>query len=100
MKAFFVTQGGGTAYFDREKQAWVFEEVPEWLEGYSAGDPIPEEWGIGGCVGYDKETQENLAWEEHFFVDGEYVDKNYQEEKAWEEHENPDVVEPMWSDFK
>jgi hypothetical protein len=82
MRAFFATQGGGTAYFDREKKAWLFEEVPEWLEGYSKDDPIPEEWGIGGCVGYDKRTEEELAWEEHV-----PFDKEFEEERAWELYE-------------
>ena len=83
MKAFYATQGGGTAYFDRENQAWLFQEVPDWLYGYSAGDPIPEEWGIGGLVGYDKETEVELAWEEHSFVD-----KEYDEDCAWAEYGN------------
>lgn len=83
MKAFYATQGGGTAYFDREKREWLFQEVPDWLTGYLTGDPVPEEWGIGGCVGHDKETEVESAWEEHSFSD-----KDYEEDRAWTEHEN------------
>ena len=78
MKTFFATQGGGSVFWDRILQKWIFEEPPAPIFGLAAGDPMPEEWGIGGFVGYDKQTQEELAWEEHSFAD-----KEYEEELAW-----------------
>lgn len=38
-----ATQGGGTAFFNKERGIWEFITVPEWGH-FAIGDGVPEEW--------------------------------------------------------
>ena len=43
----YGTQGGGNVKWNG--LYWEFTEPPDWSD-YQVGDPMPEEWGIGGLI--------------------------------------------------